>query len=44
MLFDWDGDGRTRLPGACMKEWIAVGVEWDDIDRLLIDYETKGGE
>jgi len=49
-LWDW-GPGRCSedtpriLPGACPREWAGyVGHDWDDVDRLLLDQETLGGE
>jgi hypothetical protein len=43
LLFDWDGNGRTRVPGVCLLEWMRSS-EWDEVDAMLHDFETKGGE
>lgn len=42
-IWDWDGVGYVRVPGADLQEWLAlVQSDWDDVDRLYTEYETIG--
>jgi hypothetical protein len=40
-----EGSGRAQLVnGVCIEEWIRLWEhDWDEVDRLLLEYETIGG-
>lgn len=45
LLIDWGEDSGRKLPGASFQEWYQLWWwDYDEVDRLYLDFDICGGE